>query len=237
MNQFRPVQRQNVVNMVFDQMLDKIIGGEWPPDSKIPSENELRSSLSVSRDTVREAIKRLGALGLLESKQGKGTFVRKVDVGFYLNLVVPSLFLDEHDSVNILQFMKAIQAESVRFACRKATEKDIHVLEDLLEKMKDSSDYEDYFTYDIGFHCYLSEITQNQMFVKSMDIASKLLHVNLKDIAVIHGSKQSIEQHKGCLEALAGRREEEAVKIMVRHYDMLAIRLGDYLKEKNEEKK
>ena len=93
---------------------------QWPPDSKIPSENELRSSLSVSRDTVRE---RLGALGLLESKQGKGTFVRKVDVGFYLNLVVPSLFLDEHDSVNILQFMKAIQAESVRFACRKATVK------------------------------------------------------------------------------------------------------------------
>ncbi|MCI8713125.1 MAG: GntR family transcriptional regulator [Ruminococcus sp.] len=41
---------------------------QWPPDSKIPSENELRSSLSVSRDTVREAIKRLGALGLLESK-------------------------------------------------------------------------------------------------------------------------------------------------------------------------
>ncbi len=124
---------------------------QWPPDSKIPSENELRSSLSVSRDTVREAIKRLGALGLLESKQGKGTFVRKVDVGFYLNLVVPSLFLDEHDSVNILQFMKAIQAESVRFACRKATEEDIRVLEDLLEKMKDSGDYEDYFTYDIGF--------------------------------------------------------------------------------------
>ena len=124
---------------------------QWPPDSKIPSENELRSSLSVSRDTVREAIKRLGALGLLESKQGKGTFVRKVDVGFYLNLVVPSLFLDEHDSVNILQFMKAIQAESVRFACRKAREEDIRVLEDLLEKMKDSGDYEDYFTYDIGF--------------------------------------------------------------------------------------
>ncbi|MCI8713124.1 MAG: FCD domain-containing protein [Ruminococcus sp.] len=77
--------------------------------------------------------------------------MRKVDVGFYLNLVVPSLFLDEHDSVNILQFMKAIQAERVRFACRKATEEDIRVLEDLLEKMKDSGDYEDYFTYDIGF--------------------------------------------------------------------------------------
>ena len=47
--------------------------------------------------------------------------------------------------------MKAIQAERVRFACRKATEEDIRVLEDLLEKMKDSGDYEDYFTYDIGF--------------------------------------------------------------------------------------
>jgi len=73
--------------------------------------------------------------------------------------------------------------------------------------------------------------------VQDSDIASKLLRVNLKDIAVIHGSKQSIEQHKSCLEALAGRREEEAVKIMVRHYDMLAIRLGGVLERKEQRKK
>lgn len=235
MSELKRVKKQNIVDNVFKQMLDKIIKGEWPQNTMIPSENELREALSVSRDTVREAIKRLSALGLLKSVQGKGTYVQKIDIGFYLNLLVPSLFLTEDDGMSIISFMKAIQVECVRQAGTKATEEDFAELEDCLVKMKKAEDYTKFFEHDSSYHCCLSRITGNELFIKSMDIASSLLHVYLTEIVQYHGSERSIDQHERCLKALEEGDTDRAVQIMTEHYDMLTRRLSDWLKKKEGE--
>ena len=128
MTAFQPLGKQNTSDLVFNQLLARISEGEWVDGDRIPSENELRESLGVSRDSVREAIKRLAAMGLLRSEQGKGTFVRKIDTGFYLNMLIPTLFLSEDEGLHILQFMKAIQVESARIAAETATEEDPYAL-------------------------------------------------------------------------------------------------------------
>ena len=62
-----PIEKKNVAELVFQKMLNMIIEGTWKQGEMIPSENELREAFSVSRDTVRQAVHRLSALGILRS--------------------------------------------------------------------------------------------------------------------------------------------------------------------------
>lgn len=232
-----PIEKQNVADVVFYKMLNMIVEGEWKQESMIPSENELREGFSVSRDTVRQAIHRLKALGVVNSKQGKGTYIQKIDTGFYLNLMVPAVFLNEGDGICILEFMKAIQVESVRIVCQRASDEEIAVLSDYLSLMRHTNDdnYEDYFKHDIGYHFYLVKLSKNTLFEKAMTIVEKLLHVCLRDIVAFHGSEKSIKQHEDCFKAIQERDTEKAVKIMVEHYDMLTDRLRKWLSEDNKD--
>jgi GntR family transcriptional repressor for pyruvate dehydrogenase complex len=227
----KPIEKQNVADTVYYTMLNMIIEGEWKQESMIPSENELREGFSVSRDTVRQAIHRLKALGVLQSQQGKGTYVQKIDTSFYLNLMVPAVFLNEDDGICILEFMKAIQVESVRIVCERSSDEEIAVLSDYLTLMRSTKDgdYENYFNHDIGYHFYLVQLTKNNLFEKAMDIIEKLLHVCLRDIVAFHGSEKSLQQHEDCFEAIQRRDADRAVGIMAEHYDMLTDRLRQWL--------
>jgi GntR family transcriptional repressor for pyruvate dehydrogenase complex len=227
------IEKQNIADIVYHKMLDMIIEGYWKEGEMIPSENELCEAFSVSRNTIRQSVQRLSALGILRSRQGKGTYVEKIDMGFYLNLLVPALFLNEADSLSILEFMKSIQVECVRIVCRKATDEKLKVLEDYMNKMKTANDYDSYFNYDMEYHFYLAKITENRLFIKSMEIVEKLLHVYLRDIVAFHGSKMSIGQHEECYSAMMERDVKKAVEIMETHYDMLLERMSDWLANKS----
>lgn len=172
MTAFRPLEKQNTADLVFEQLLSRIAAGEWVAGARIPSENELRESLGVSRDSVREAIKRLAAMGLLRSEQGKGTFVQKVDTGFYLNMLLPSVFLSEDDGLHILQFMKAIQVECARIAAELAKEEQLTELHTLLQRMREEKDSEAFFRWDNEFHACLCRITGNELFIKAAQMSS-----------------------------------------------------------------
>ena len=76
---------ENVVESIYNKMVESITSAQWSlPGSKIPTENELAKTYQVSRSSVRQAISRLKALGLLESRQGSGTVIKKsgISAGF-----------------------------------------------------------------------------------------------------------------------------------------------------------
>lgn len=226
----QPIEKKNIADLVFEKMLDMIVEGSWKQGEMIPSENELREAFSVSRSTVRQAVQRLSALGIVRSRQGKGTYVERLDTGFYLNLLVPSLMLSGGDSISILEFTKSIQAECVRIVAQRASDDEIGKLAEYLEQMRCAGDYESYFHFDMGYHSYLAQLTGNPLFIKALEIVENLLHVYLRDIVAFHGSKMSMEQHMECFEALQARDTERAVRIMLEHYDMLLNRMKDWLK-------
>jgi len=226
----KPIEKQNIVDTIYHTMLDMIITGTWKQGTKIPSENELSEAFAVSRDTVRQAINRFSAVGILRSHQGKGTYVQKIDTSFYMNSIIPVVFLGEDDGISVLEFMKAIQVESVRLICQRASDKEIEVLGNYLELMRstDSQDYETYFNHDVGYHRYLVQFTGNHLFEKAVDIAEQLLQVCLKEIVIFHGNEKSIQQHEECFKAIKERKVDKAVNIMVEHYDMLLERMREW---------
>ena len=215
------IKKINISDQVYSSMLENIVTGNWKEGDFIPSENILSDQYGVSRDSVRQAVHKLSALGLVKTRQGKGTYVQKLDMGFYMNLLVPSILLNEGDNVAVFEFAKSIQVESARIACRIATEEQIEKLRSYLNGMEEIKEYEEYLQCDMNYHRCLCEISGNSLFVKAIDIINVLLHEVMKNRIALHGNAVSIAQHTRCYEAILERDEEKATKTMGEHYDFL----------------
>ena len=75
------IVKSNLVNEVYSQLLNMLASGEYPEGSKLPSETQLSEQLGVSRNTIRTAMSKLIALGLVENQQGYGNCVRNMNMG------------------------------------------------------------------------------------------------------------------------------------------------------------
>ena len=85
---------ENVVESIYNKMVESITNGQWAAGSKIPTENELAKTYQVSRSSVRQAISRLKALGLLESRQGSGTVIKKSGISATLSDIIPTIMFE-----------------------------------------------------------------------------------------------------------------------------------------------
>lgn len=100
--EIRPIERTNVGEQVFDQLKQLLIEGTWTPGQRLPSENELANMLHVSRVTVRQALQKLSALDLIETRLGEGSFVKKIDVGSNMNALIPVMYMGEQSLQQVL---------------------------------------------------------------------------------------------------------------------------------------
>lgn len=221
----RAVKRMGISDSVYDQMLGMIASGAWSEGSKIPSENELKELFQVSRNTVRQAIQKMSALGIVEAKQGEGTFVRKIDTSFYLNILIPTAFLGNESCIDILEFEKSIQVESVKQAARKATREEIEGLQKYIVQMEQENDPDAFFECDNEYHIYLSKITHNEMFYKSMTLIKEILRGNLREVVVRYGTRESIDYHKKIYQYLIDGDEAHAAQLMDEHMQVILDRL------------
>ncbi len=226
-----PISRNNIADSVYVAMLGFIGNGVWKESQKIPSENELKDSFQVSRNTVRQAIQKLSALGIVEARQGEGTFVKKVDMSFYINLLIPTAFLCDCDTMKILEFEKSIQVESVKLVAKRATNDEIEGLAAYIQRMEVAEDDASFFDADIAYHIYLSQITHNEMFYKSMLIIKDMIHQGLLSVVQRYGSRESVAYHQWIYEKLKVRDVVGAAELMDRHMGDVVEKLSKILNE------
>ena len=144
-------EHKNVTEDVVDYLKQKIMDGTWKPGDKISSENELTACLSVSRASVRYAIQHLIAVGVLESFQGKGTFVKTKPIS---DIEQKLKTLYNNTSVEqLVEFRIIIEGESCRLAAQRMTEDALNRMKiHLVNMMNSISDREAFINEDIAFH-------------------------------------------------------------------------------------
>ncbi|MTD14898.1 FCD domain-containing protein [Nakamurella sp. YIM 132087] len=108
-----------------DWLMGRITGGSWPLHSQIPTESELADQLGVGRSTVREAVRSLVQMGMLETARGRGTFVRATSP---VNTVL-SEYLQAHSAEAILELRRAVEVEAAGLAAVRRTAQQLTDLE------------------------------------------------------------------------------------------------------------
>lgn len=207
----RPVRRVSVVDEVVEYLTRRIISGEWPPGTVVPSLRALAEDAGVSTLTVREAIRTLQARGLLETRHGVGTFVTAPSED---EKVVPWMLgaSDVDEYVDLIEAREVIETAIVRLAAERRTEEQVAVLSEILDRMRAARlDSATYLEADTDFHIALAEASHNVVLLRSMlairgPLRRLMATRNLHHLTE-HGSlDKSIAAHEDILTAIKEQR-------------------------------
>ena len=125
------LDRSKAVKPVLEQFRDAIEGGQWPPGSKIPTENELVDMLGVGRGVVREALATLKSFGVIDSRAGLGTFVTSTP-----SELVTWIVAIGSDNSELLEARYGIDAWINYLAALKATPEEVDSISALAQQME-----------------------------------------------------------------------------------------------------
>jgi DNA-binding FadR family transcriptional regulator len=196
--------RTSLVDSVVAQLRSQLADGEWAVGDRIPTEHELAQQLGVGRNTVREAVRVLVHSGLLESRQGNGTFVRSAaDPAAALNGVRHAGARD------VLELRVALEAEAARLAAVRRDTHDLLRLRAALATLREEGDRD--ADADLAFHRAVVGATHNAAFVEVYRFFSTQVHEVL--VAALGDRAMppvDIDAHEALVAAVEAADPEEA---------------------------
>lgn len=193
----KPIEIRHLTDETTRRIKEQITNGSWRAGERIPSEHKLCETLGVSRVTVRNAIHRLMGVGLLETRHGDGTFVTDLSPAIAVQLLTPSFLLGEHSVREVLEFRAVIEVGSAALAAANATEQDLAMLQDLVQKMRaGQNNYRAYARWDLQFHRQLASASHNAMIVKVEELLGDMLETTFSTILKATGRPLEIERHE-----------------------------------------
>ncbi|MBL3688262.1 FadR family transcriptional regulator [Leucobacter zeae] len=156
------IQRRSLVDTAVEQMRLQVTGGAWAVGARIPSESELTTMLGVSRPSVREAVRSLVQLGLLETRQGDGTYVVADDA----TQVALRRAIGAADTREVIRVRRALDVLAGREAAENRSAADLQELADLLALRREAIaavDIEAFTEADVEFHLAVARASGNQL--------------------------------------------------------------------------
>lgn len=200
------VKKQNISDIVYEQLEQNILSGEWKPGNKIPSENTLSGQLGVSRVTVRNALQRLISIGLIEAKQGGGTYVKQSDDGETLQLIKPILAQTKPDVKYFLEYRLVIEPEMAALAAERVTPEQLESMKQYLEKYEIAvcaNDEQELLPNDSQLHYTIAIASANPLIIKTYEIIKDIYSLTLAQIVKDVGADAGIKYHRRIVEAIA----------------------------------
>ena len=223
-----PIKKTRIAEEVADRIRMLILDGTFPPAQPLPSERLLAERFGVSRGSIRDALRMLEMIGLLETRHGQGTFPHELTVD---RLVAPlaSVMTYRHDLQDeLLDVRRMFEPAVARAAATRVTDDDVDDLQRILDaqrrKLKTGRSA---IVEDTAFHAVLARSTRNRVVVSIMAILNDLL-VDSRTIALKQKGRpeQSIQGHEAVVAALRRRDADGAARAMHEHIDQIALLLS-----------
>lgn len=177
----KSLKKESVVQSVINCLTDAMRSKELKPGDRIPPEPDLAASLGVARSSVREAIKILTYLGVLESKRSEGTFVCDGFKECMIDPMIYGIILNQDSFENLMELREMTETGIMRLAVSKYNDTEGRELERLLERMKSVMDGGDdmidrFFQVDNEFHDMISLMGKNPLADKVSRVVRTLTH-------------------------------------------------------------
>lgn len=211
------------------EIVASIIQGHYLPGDLLPTEEELRGQLGVSRPVVREAIKAVTTLGMIRSRQGRGTEVLPYDSWneFAPEVLEARRELQTVDEflVRLLELRRIIEVEAAALAAERASPADVARMQDHLTAMDEvGEDVEALARIDVAFHDAILAATSNRPLRSLLrSIEPALLTARTVSLTTRpSGIRRSIREHRSIFDAIRRRSPDEARKAMSKHLSWTA---------------
>jgi GntR family transcriptional regulator, transcriptional repressor for pyruvate dehydrogenase complex len=216
------IKRISLSDAVTDRIISQIQEGQYRAGDRLPTERELAEQLGVGRTSVREGLRFLEKLGVLEIRQGMGTVVRSLSLGEVFEHLVPVqtiIELPDRDVRDIMHVRRVLEAESAQLAAQHATDRQLGRLEELLHGMAASLEKpRDYLEMDLEFHVVVAEAASNPVLAQLVnlirDIYTRYFEIVLRDPEM---NKTSLGFHRQLYTALRDHDADAARQHILAH--------------------
>jgi GntR family transcriptional repressor for pyruvate dehydrogenase complex len=223
--EFTRVPRASLSDHIVEQMTDLISRGALKAGERIPSEKQLCLQFGVGRTSVREALRSLSAMGVLETRMGEGTFVaedasRAMELSFQWGLLMNPKTVED-----LVETRLMLESHTAFLAAGKATPDDLEQAQEAIRKMESSlAEPQQYLEHDLQFHMTIARATQNSILQSLLSTTRGYLQAWIAetlsrasgDISAKR-ARLSITEHKRIVRALRNRDSHGARQAMAAH--------------------
>ena len=215
---YQQVKQPKISDVIMDQLEAMILEGSLKPGQQLPPERTLAAEFNVSRPSLREALQKLSARGLIISRQGGGSFVSE-NIGSSIVDPLTELFSTHPEAqYDLLEFRHALEGVSAYYAALRCTQADKKRLQKCYVELQAACDqklFEKETKADAEFHLAIAEASHNAVLLHTMRSLFTLLHkniyANLESVYSKRDTRHRIhDQHRVLLEAIVAENPEKA---------------------------
>lgn len=221
------IKNKKLPERVIEEIRNRLDTGKLLVGDKLPNQNELSRELGVSRTSLREAMKILDLLGVIEQRPGYGTVIRKKIPVYQSQGTRLTLLSDAAATYELLEAREILECGAVKHAAQKATAAHITMLYDLVDKMDlllKKEDYEGFKKIDYAFHELIGKASGNRFLYDSATALRQYMQQFIdENTELLPGLlKDSQQYHRSVCDAIASHDPVRAKSEMQQHIQTIA---------------
>lgn len=217
------MSRESLSDSITNDVIRLIVERKLKPGDTLPSEGDLAQRFSVSKPTVREAMKELAIFGVIERRQGKATRVKAIDSSVLSSFFRISIGYSEHGIRNALELRRGLEVEVARLAAKRADEEQIASIFTEVERMKENiGDIEAWLRHDLAFHRAVTDASQNEIIINMFSGLGAVIEYTMRALGMqrdLRDAAKTLERHLDIARAIQNRNEDAASEAMQAHFD------------------
>jgi GntR family transcriptional repressor for pyruvate dehydrogenase complex len=219
-----PVTRTTLTADIYRKLVSHIIRGVWKPGVRIPAERQLGQLLGVGRASLREALKALEIMGLIETRLGDGTYVCQRSEFLSRPLLWAITSSSETEVHELVEARKLIETELAGLAAERATAEDLKQIGAHLDRMERSLESSSEFLQsDIEFHLAIGQAAHNSILMNALHLIRNLLQEWIGSTLQLEGiAQKALDHHKAIFLAIAKKNGPAARAGMASHLSEMA---------------
>lgn len=225
----KPIAPKKIYQSIIEQFVNLLKEDKIKVGEKLPSERHLAERFKVSRPSVREALRAMEMIGLIEIRPGDGVFVTDINIAPFMNAISPLFLSRKNFEQELLEMRKILEMRAVELASRNNSAKTVAELQAIVERMKHALDNGDPALgadADIEFHETVFSITDNMVLRKAAECVVTVLEMSVKYARSLMlrekgYAEQLYRQHVQIFEAIRAGNPQAARRSMEEHLDFV----------------
>jgi DNA-binding FadR family transcriptional regulator len=209
-----------ITDDAIEKIKGMIVSGELRPGDRLPKEADLAAQLGLSRNSLREAVRALSLVRILDVRQGDGTYVTSLEPKALLDGL--SFIVDLHHDSTVLEFFEVrriLEPAATALAAQQIELDTVNELRDHLAKVSDESDVQELVDNDLEFHRRIAEAAGNSVLYSLVDtLCGPTIRARVwRGLTQEGARRRTLDEHHAILDALAARQPDLARALAIVH--------------------
>jgi GntR family transcriptional repressor for pyruvate dehydrogenase complex len=224
---FGTFKKSAISEDIIARLLTMIKEGQLQPGTKLPPERELAEAMQVSRPSLREALRALSIMNVIEIRQGDGTYITSLEPELLVEHLDFVFSLSDSTIIELFEARKIVEVGLAAMAAQRITDEEIATLEEsLANSIENVQDHTLFLKADVELHETIVEAARNLFLKRFMGSIYNLGHASRARTVEIPGVvEQVVEDHRAIVNALKVRDPERARQAMLQHLNNVEARL------------